>query len=96
MFGILSILGHFAYNLQVANDPDDALANVAQKTPVPGNEVVGNRFVLHDYVTRTKMATFASLRPVRQICLDQERLMMAKLAYVVERQFCIPRCFVSV
>ena len=53
MFGIWSILGHFAYNLQVANDPDDALANVAQKTPVPGNEVVGNRFVLHDYVART-------------------------------------------
>mgnify|MGYP006975912955 CR=1 FL=1 len=41
MFGILSIQEHFAYNLQVASDPDDALANVVQKTPAPGSEVVG-------------------------------------------------------
>eukprot|EP00969_Alexandrium_andersonii_P019593 855224-Alexandrium_andersonii.AAC.1 len=96
MYGIWSILEHYAYRLQVANDPDDVVANVVHKTPAPGSDVVENRYVLHDYVTKTKMATFASLRPIHQICLDQERLMMAKLAYVLDRQFHIPRSFISI
>ena len=96
MLGIWSILEHYAYHLQVASDPDDVVATVTRKIPTPGSDVVENRCVLHGYATITKMATFASLRPVHQICLDQERLMRAKLAYVVERQFHLPRCFVSV
>ena len=53
-----------------------------------------DRYVFHDYVTKTKMTSFASLRPVHQICLSQERLVMAKLVYILDR-LQIPRRLLS-
>ena len=53
-----------------------------------------DRYVFHDYVTKTKMLSFASLRPIHQICLSQERLVMAKLNYMLDRLH-IPRRLLS-
>ena len=94
MFGIWSILEHYAYKLTVASDPDDILAETVRKTPSPGSEMVGDNYLLHDYVTRTKLHTFASMRPVHQICLSQERLVMAKLWHILDR-LQIPRKLLS-
>jgi hypothetical protein len=35
------------------------------------------------------------MRPIHQICLSQERLMMAKMSYILER-LCIPRRLISI
>ena len=72
---------HNAYNLRVSSDSDDVLATVMRSSPSPGQE----RGVSHDHITRTKMLTFASLRPIHQICLSGERLVMAKLRYLMDR-----------
>jgi len=95
MFGIWGILQHYAYRLQVADDPDDVVASAVRKTPTPGYEPEGDKYLLHDYVTRTELKSYASMRPIHQICLSQERLVMAKMAYVLEHLE-IPRRLLSI
>jgi hypothetical protein len=96
LFGIWSIQEHFAYHLKVASDPDDVIASALTKTPSPGSDMDNGSYVLHDYVTRTKQATFASMRAVHQICLSQERLVMAKLAHILSNQLGLSRRLLSI
>jgi hypothetical protein len=56
--------------------------------------MLGESYVFRDYVTKTKMLSYSSLRPVHQICLSQERLVMAKLNYILDR-LQIPRRLLS-
>jgi hypothetical protein len=52
-------------------------------------------YPLHDYVVRTERKDYTSMRPIHQICLSQERLIMAKMSYILER-LCIPRRLISI
>ncbi len=94
MLGVWSMTKHVAYHLTTTSDPDDVMAEKVQVTPAPGSEMRDESYVFRDYVTKTKMLSFASLRPVHQICLSQERLVMAKLNYILDR-LQIPRRLLS-
>ena len=94
MLGVWSMTEHVAYHLSTTSDPDDVIAEKVQVTPAPGSEMRDESYVFRDYVTKTKMLSFASLRPVHQICLSQERLVMAKLNYMLDR-LQIPRRLLS-
>jgi hypothetical protein len=67
--------------------PGDVTDKAAKKTPTPGFEATEGEYPLHDYVLRTERRDYTSIRPIHQICLSQERLMMAKMSYVLERLF---------
>jgi len=50
--------------------------------------------VFKDIVTRQKVLTLASMRPIHQICLEAERLQVARALTIAER-FCQPSRFLS-
>ena len=50
--------------------------------------------VFKDIVTRQKVITLASMRPIHQICLEAERLQVARALIIAER-FCQPSRFLS-
>ena len=86
LFGLWSIIEQHVYHLEVASDREDIVAKVLSKSPAPGCEESDGTYLLHDYTTKTRIRTFASMRPVSQICLSMERHAMAKLVHLILRQ----------
>jgi hypothetical protein len=95
LFGIWSIQTTYSYSLFVAETPGDITERIVKKTPTPGFEATDGEYPLHDYVVRTERKDYTSMRPIHQICLSQERLIMAKMSYILER-LCIPRRLISI
>ncbi|OYV35045.1 MAG: hypothetical protein B7Z80_19530, partial [Rhodospirillales bacterium 20-64-7] len=50
--------------------------------------------VLEDVICRTELLSYDSMRPIHQICLEYERLCMARALYVIH-QFCEPERVLS-
>jgi hypothetical protein len=95
LVSIWSIQTSYSYSLFVAETPGDVTEKAVRKTPTPGFEATDGEYPLHDYVLRTERRDYTSMRPIHQICLSQERLVMAKMSYILER-LCIPRRLVSI
>jgi hypothetical protein len=84
-FGLWSFFDQYSCKLQSTRDPDDIMAATARRSPAPGSECQDGRYVFHDYITKRKQLTFTSMRPIHQIWLRGERLVMAKMFYILER-----------
>lgn len=95
MFGIWAIQQTYSYRLYTADDPRDVVEGSTKKSPTPGCRMVDGEYEMHDYVVRTELKDYASMRPIHQICLSQERLIMAKMCYLLER-LSIPHELVSI
>ena len=55
MFGIWAMGEQFTYQLNTATDPDDVMVFRESVTPSPESEMIGDHYVFHDYITKTKM-----------------------------------------
>jgi len=86
MAGIWSSLTHYSYNMRTSVDPTDVMFDgpvSVRKTP--GGTAEG----MHDYIMKVEQLKLCSMRPVHQICLEAERLNVARALYVI-RHHCHP------
>jgi 5-methylcytosine-specific restriction endonuclease McrA len=90
MLGLWGKPKRFRYRLFTTSDVEDLrFQGHRSKKPTPGGEGV-----YHDIVTQTELLSYGTMRPVHQVCLESERLQIARALYVM-RQFCKPERILS-
>ena len=78
----------YRYNLETTTNPEEVLfEGPRQIRPTLGGEG------LQDVITTTRVLTYGSMRPIQQLALSNERLVMARLSHFV-RTSCEPRALI--
>jgi hypothetical protein len=83
LFGLWGCREHHMYEVITTSCADDVLGS-ASVSNTPGS------CVFKDYVTKQRLLELTSMRPVHQICLEEERLQMARIQIFAKR-FCDPK-----
>lgn len=83
LFGLWGCREHYLYKMVTTTCADDVLGS-AEVSSTPGS------MVFKDYVTKQRLLELTSMRPVHQICLEEERTHMARL-YVFAQRYCDPK-----
>ena len=78
------------YRLVTSSCEDDVLFSGHRSvSPTPGSPEQHGVVIFKDFVTRQKVLTLSSMRPVHSICLEAERVNVARAMLLAER-FCQP------
>ena len=91
MAGVWAMTERFTHLLLVTNEPTD----VRFTGPVDVRDTPGAQNDEKDYVTTSKMLQLSSMRPIHQICLEAERLNVARALYII-RKHCKPERILSI
>jgi hypothetical protein len=83
LFGLWGCREHHLYKMVTTTRADDVLGS-ASVSNTPGS------CVFKDYVTKQRLLELTSMRPVHQLCLEEERLQMAR-ARIFAKHFCDPK-----
>ena len=88
LFGIWGCCEHFLYTMTTTSCDDDVPAGPATVSGTPGSTV------FKDYVTKRRRLGLTSMRPIHQICLEEEHMNMAR-AQIFARRWCDPKYIYS-
>ena len=83
LLGLWAKKTRYVYNCYTTSDINDVLFDGQRYV----GKAPGTDGVLEDVICRTELLSYDSMRPIHQICLEYERLCMAKALYIIH-QFC--------
>lgn len=95
LFGVWGCTEHNRYKLITTSCEDDVLASSCSVSNTPGSPMEGTVSVFKDYITKQRCLELTSMRPIHQMCLEQEHLQVAK-AQLLARLYCDPRNIYSI
>ena len=84
LFGLWAKVRTFRYECHTTEEASDVLFDGKRRVRRAPDGV------LHDVITETEILSYASMRPLHQLCLEQERMHIARILFVL-RQFGKPR-----
>ena len=80
MLGLMGKVEHFKYHLVTSTEERDVVTSLpVTRRRAPGSEE------LQDFIVKQRKLTYATWRPIHQLCLESERLQMARACYVIRR-----------
>ena len=85
LLGLMAIPEQFRYKLQTTSCSQDILSGAASVSQTPGSPQEGGVSVFWDYITRRRVLNLASMRPFHQHCLEQERMQVARIVFIIRR-----------
>ena len=85
LLGVMSIPDQFRYKLETTSCSQDILADSASVSPTPGSPQEHGVPVFWDYITKQRVLSLASMRPLHQHCLEQEYLQVARAVLIIRR-----------
>jgi len=85
MAGIWASIELHTYCLKVSSDPSDILFD----GPLTVRDTPGGTGDEKDYISKVRQLKLTSMRPIHQICLEAERLNVARALYII-RKHCPP------
>ena len=84
--GVWAIRKHYRYRLETTScDQDCRSEGVAHSSATPGSPQENGVSIFRDIVTRQQVLGLTSMRPVYQICLEQERIQIARARLLILR-----------
>ena len=85
LLGVWACVELWRHRLETTSCPQDIQAEgIMWTSPTPGSPQEHGSSVYCDYVTRQLVQSLASTRPVHQHCLEQERLMVARMLILLQ------------
>ena len=89
LFGVWACTEHNLYTMTTTSCADDAPQGPAAVSCTPGSPVENGVTVFKDYVTQRRRLELTSMRPVHQLCLEEEHANMAR-AQILAKRWCDP------
>ena len=84
LLGVWAIRKHYRFRLETTScDQDCRSQSVAYSSATPGSPQENGVSIFRDIVTRQQVLGLTSMRPVHQMCLEQERLQIARARLII-------------